>query len=140
MDLSIFLARFFGIYFLVVSGAYFARGSSFRLLLKEYVANSALVLLAGSMALILGTFLILLHSKWRLDWSLSITLVSYLTFFKGVLIFIHPETGKKIAAWFYEEGRYRYLSPVSLLLSLSFFSFSGLDPLFFSKKPAFMLR
>lgn len=99
MELSIFLARFFGIYLLITGLFYLTQGDTIRKAFKEFFQSNALMMVTGSMNLIIGLLIVLSHSVWEMGWPVIITIIGYLALLKGIFRFFSPFAGKK----FYEK-------------------------------------
>jgi len=118
LDISIFLAKVFGIYFIVAGLMHALRHDVMRSVINDYFDNNAVVLLGGAISLILGILLIVSHSIWELNWKIVITLMGYMTFFKGIMHWFFPS---KAAAWssrMISGTSYVYISLVTLMLGI----------------------
>ncbi len=107
MTLSIFLARFFGFYFLIMAFLFLFRKSSFSLLL-EALKKKEFSLLLGFLSLISGLLIVLMHNVWIIEWKVIITIFGWIALLKGVILFGWPGISQKITAkiitkcyWFY---------------------------------------
>lgn len=85
MDVSIYLARFLGLYLLIMGAAVLIRWDQMAAIVKAFFFDPPLVYLSGVMALIFGLVIVLFHNVWALDWRLPITIVGYCATLKGVL-------------------------------------------------------
>ena len=90
MDVSIFLAKLFGLYFLIVGGFSLFRRKAFVSMLDEFFASRALLALSGFIILSVGLAIIIGHPVYTLDWRGLITLVGYLALVKGVVRIWYP--------------------------------------------------
>jgi len=90
MDISLFLAQVFGIYFVVMGLALVLRGEAIQQTIGEFVSNRALKFFAGIFVLILGILLILTHNIWDGTWRVLITIFAWLTFLKGIFYLLLP--------------------------------------------------
>ena len=95
MELSIFLAKLFGIYLLVVGALFALRGKVIVEVVEEMLASRPMLLLSGFIALIIGIAMVISHSVWEPNWRVLITLIGYLSFIKGVTRIGFPELPKK---------------------------------------------
>ena len=91
MDISIFLAKAFGIYLLVISIAMFINAARFRTTIQEILENPPLFLVSSFIALILGILLILSHNIWQADWRVLITIIGWIIFLKGTVNILFPQ-------------------------------------------------
>ena len=119
MDISIFLAKAFGIYFFVMGLALIFRRDFFQKVFTELLDNKLIIFLFSIITLILGILLIISCPIYTSGWRILITLLAWLTFIKGVfcLFFTEPllNTSKKLVA---SNTYYLIASTVCLILSV----------------------
>lgn len=97
MELSLFLAKLFGIYLLSMAALLLFRGSVVASVIEEMFANRSMLFLSGLMALLVGIAMAISHSVWELNWRGVITLFGYLSIVKGVARIAFPETVHQLA-------------------------------------------
>ncbi len=85
MDLSIFLARFFGFYFIIFGAAYFFRRAFLVEMVKNFYKNAAMVLIGVFMSIVFGLLIVLSHNIWEFSWRVIITIIGYISLLKGLL-------------------------------------------------------
>lgn len=96
MNISFFLARFFGLYFVIVGFFYLSRRRFIKKAVEAFYENSPLLLISGVISLIIGLLLVLTHSVWEFNWRVVITIIGYLTLLKGLSkLFVPMEKEKK---------------------------------------------
>ena len=83
--MSIFLAKAFAIYFVVTGLAMVINPTGFGRMVDEFVNSSAVVALAGVLALIVGILVVLSHNVWEYSWRVSITLFGWLSIASGMI-------------------------------------------------------
>ena len=95
MDTSLFLAQFFGLYFVIVGIAMLVR---FKLMteLMTKMASREFIYLSGFVTLLMGIPLVLLHNVWDGSWRVIITILAWITLFKGISRIFFPEV---VAGW-----------------------------------------
>ena len=94
MDISIFLAKFWGWYmitFFILLIVYPKRIKQ----LFEYTKDEKFKIIISFMAIILGLINIVAHNLWVADWRLIITLFGWFSFIKGITIFAFPNIAMK---------------------------------------------
>jgi hypothetical protein len=94
MDISIFLAKFWGWYmitFFILLLLYPKRIKE----LFEFSKDDKFVVLISLMGIILGLLNIIIHNIWVWDWRLVITLFGWIVFIKSVTNFAFPEISRK---------------------------------------------
>ena len=88
MDISLFLARLFGIYFIVAGFSILAN----RRMLAEKMGyfKEGTMYIFGAFTFIMGIALTLAHNVWQGGWRVVVTLICWLTLLKGALLFLFP--------------------------------------------------
>jgi uncharacterized protein YjeT (DUF2065 family) len=97
MFTSLYFGRFFGLYLLIMGILLITRSNHMRAVVHEFIKSPALITFAGSLSLILGLLIVLLHNTWEWSWRVIVTLLAYLTIIQGLIRLFHPEFLKKIA-------------------------------------------
>ena len=97
MELSIFLAKLFGIYMLAVGVLWALRGDMLAQVMEEFFDNRALVFVSGLLALFVGIAIAIGHSVWEPNWRGLITLFGYLSILRGVARIGFPDAPRKRA-------------------------------------------
>jgi len=103
MATSIFIARIFGVFYLVAAVGLMFNRRFYRKFLDDYYKNAALVFFTGMFALITGIVIVLIHNVWVADWTLIITLLGWIALFKGVWIIVLPNTVSVIAQIYHKN-------------------------------------
>jgi hypothetical protein len=106
MNTSRSIARLMGPVLLVIGiGMAFGlmmEGAGYSNLLKEFIANRALIFLTGMLALAAGVAIVNVHNVWAPDWRVIITILGWLLVLRGVMLLVFPLTvqvfGDRIAA------------------------------------------
>ena len=91
MELSIFLAKLFGIYLLAVAVLWAVRGKVISEAMEDIFSNRAFLFLSGLIALAVGIAMAISHSIWELNWRGVITLFGYLSIVKGICRMARPQ-------------------------------------------------
>ena len=84
MDLSIFLAKLFGLYFLIAGVIVMYRQKSFMHIIMSVLGNEGLLMVVGACQLIAGLALLIAHPIWSPDWQGLITLIGAWICVEGV--------------------------------------------------------
>ena len=95
MELSLFLAKLFGIYLLIMAVLWAVRGEVISKVIEEFLASRPMLFLSGLLALVVGIAMAIGHSVWELNWRGLITLFGYLSIAKGIARIGFPEVPKK---------------------------------------------
>lgn len=118
---SIFLAKAFGIYFLVMSVALFFRRQQLEMAIQELVKRLDAQLVLAVMTLILGILLVLFHNVWVANWRVVITILAWLTLLKGVLRVLFLGSFERHVPFFQNRNVYYVVTFVVFLLGLYLF-------------------
>lgn len=97
MELSYFLAKLFGLYLMIVCLSVLVRKDGLSTLADEFFQNRSFVFFSGALILIFGLYLVLSHNIWELSWQGVITLIGWLTVFKGIIRLFIPEKVKNLS-------------------------------------------
>ena len=116
MELSLFLAKLFGIYLLIMGVLWAVRGDVISEVIEELFASRPMLCLSGLLALTVGIAMAIGHSIWELNWRGLITLIGYLSIAKGIARIGFPELPRK-AAGFLLKGTTSWIW-ISLVLIL----------------------
>ncbi len=118
MDVSHFLAKVVGIYMILAGLLVALKHHSLREMINEYFNSPALVMIGGMMSVIIGLLLVVSHNVWELNWKIVITLMGYLTLFKGILHWFFTESAASWASKF-SAGKFNlYASIVMIMLGI----------------------
>ncbi len=85
MELSIFLAKWLGIYMLAMALIALVRKEQFHRVMRSISASEGILALAGSINLLGGIALLIGHPVWELSWRVLITLLGVLAVIQGIL-------------------------------------------------------
>lgn len=89
MTESIFLARFFGIYLVIVSLALLVNRKNIDLIYSLYKTKEA-ILATGAIDVALGTALVITQHVWEWNWQGAITVVGWLLLIRGAARLAFP--------------------------------------------------
>ncbi|MGY5847902.1 hypothetical protein ACW6QP_10835 [Salegentibacter sp. HM20] len=91
MDISIFLAKFWGWYLLIFFFILSFNPKRIRQIFEDLRDQKFLILVAF-MAIILGLLNVLFHNVWELNWRLLITGLGWLALLMGIGLFVFPDS------------------------------------------------
>lgn len=126
MGTSIFFARIFSLYYLVVGVGLFFNRKAFKQIMDDFSKSAALVFFGGIFALLIGIMIILTHNIWLANWRLIITLIGWLAFIKGVWLVVFPKTVSKLMQSYHKNDALlgvHAIIAIILGLVLAFFGF-----------------
>jgi len=98
MELTIFLARFLGGYYVIFGLLSIITKYMGKVI--EMTKDKSFVISTGYITLLIGLGTVILHNVWVLDWTLAITLLGWSTLIKGILKVGFPEVINKQAQGF----------------------------------------
>jgi len=79
MDVSIFLARVYGLYFIIMAVLLLVKSNYCVHIIRDLFQNRTLIFAVGWNTLILGILVVIGHNIWELSWKTTITVLGYLT-------------------------------------------------------------
>ena len=95
MDVSIFLAKFWGWYLIIF---FFILSYNPRRIKQIFndLKDQKFLIVSSFMAIMVGLINILFHNIWEPNWKLVITLIGWISLFIGLALFILP---KQTVGW-----------------------------------------
>ena len=114
MEVSIFLAKVIGLYFVIACLAMLANQKSFSRIIKDLAKDVPGVFFSGLIALMLGLLVVVSHNIWSCDWRVIITIVGWLMIIKGVARMLMPD---KIIGWGLKV--YSVVAPIAFIVCLA---------------------
>jgi hypothetical protein len=94
MDLSIFLARWIGLYLLILAGLWVIHKDQMDNAMKDMLSSTGLVAFSGVMSLLFGLGVAVGHPVWEWSWRVVVTLLGYHGIVKGVVLLVYPKQVK----------------------------------------------
>ena len=113
MDVSVFLAKFWGWYLIL----FFVVLSFNPKRIKQVFNNlkdEKFLIISSFIAIIIGLLNILFHNIWESNWKLIITLIGWMSLFIGLALFIIP---KITVAWL-QVSNIKFVQVLYMLLLL----------------------
>src|SRR5579885_3255115 len=104
MELSIFLAKFLGLYLLIVSADLLLRRHELEGAVKDFASSKGLLVFSGSISLLAGLAIVIGHPVYEANWRGLITLFGYLLIVKGIMRVAFPTRLQKRIVSFFHEG------------------------------------
>ena len=95
METSVFIARIFGLCYLVIGAGFVFNRKAFLRVMDDFCKNAALVFLGGVFALVIGIVIVLTHNIWVANWTVIITIIGWAALIKGVWLIIFPNSVHK---------------------------------------------
>jgi hypothetical protein len=108
MDITIFLAQFWGWFSVITAIVYLVRGNSFLDKLLMMHKDKGFVFLSGWVLLPLGLITIILHNVWVADWRAIITITGWASIFMGITRIGFPKATQKLTAAIFRNKVIRF--------------------------------
>ena len=90
MDVSLFLAKFWGWYLIIFFVVLSFNPKRIKQIFED-LKDEKFLIIASFIAIIVGLLNILFHNIWEPNWKLIITLIGWIALFKGLSLFIFPK-------------------------------------------------
>jgi hypothetical protein len=97
-EITIYLSRFWGSLFMILGVSTIFAGFLGRVI--EYTKDKTITISTGYITFLLGLFTAVFHQLWVFDWRVSVTLLGWITLFKGIEKNAFPERVHKKAQMF----------------------------------------
>lgn len=102
MDISIFLARFWGSLFMLLGLSSATAGLLKRVI--KYTDDKSITVSTGYITFLLGLATVILHNVWIWNWKIAITLLGWATLLKGITKTVFPGEINKKAQLFKKQS------------------------------------
>jgi hypothetical protein len=117
MEIAIYLARFWGSLFMILGAM--SIGAKFLGRIIEYTEDRTITISTGYITFLLGLVTVVLHNVWVADWRVAVTILGWVTLFKGIEKIGFPDRVNKKAQMF-KRGQVLW-GGVIFLIGLWFF-------------------
>lgn len=112
MELTIFLAQFWGSLFMILG--LLSIGAKLLGRIIDYTNDRTVTISTGYITFLLGLATVVAHNVWVVDWRVAITILGWVTLFKGIEKIGFPDRVNKKAQMF--KGRQILWGIVILIL------------------------
>jgi len=117
MEISIYLARFWGSLFMILG--LMSVGARLLGRIIEYTEDKTITISTGYITFLLGLVTVTLHNIWVADWRVAITILGWVTLLKGIMKIGFPGHVNKQAQMF--KGRQMLWGAVIFFIGAWFF-------------------
>jgi drug/metabolite transporter (DMT)-like permease len=90
MDFSIVIAQVFGIFFVIAGISIVANGKSTAAVVEESAQNKGMLFIWGVLALLVGAVIVVFNNAWTSGLALLVTILGWLALIKGTFILLLP--------------------------------------------------
>lgn len=128
MELSLYLARVWGLFAILTSIGLFINRKSYEEMVKQIKKDDISVLIAGVLAMSIGIAQVVAYNSWAFNYAGLITLFGWSSLIKGVAIVFVPGYMEKFVKVFLKESSWYTGSLVIFLIAgvyLLYASFTG---------------
>lgn len=116
MDVSYFLAKVIGLYFVIFGISMLIAKSSYQEMLKDVIAHPAVILMGGSISLLLGVLIVVNHNIWDMNWRLLITLIGWIILIRGFIWTTFPKKIQSMVTKYVQSSFPYYISTVIMIV------------------------
>lgn len=92
MELSRLIAKLISVIYISSGLAVLFRQVDFKKIADDFEKSAALIFFAGTFGIILGMILVQYHNIWVKNWTVLITIISWLMLVGGVIVVIFPKS------------------------------------------------
>jgi len=92
MELSILVARILALTYISAGIAALSGRITFSKIVDDFKSSQGLTFVSGFLALVVGVFLIQYHNIWVKDWTVLVTIVGWISLFKGIMLIAFPQS------------------------------------------------
>jgi hypothetical protein len=118
MDLSLYLARAWGLGLVLLSLALLFNLERYLHMIRQVEGDDLTILVAGSVALILGVVQVAGYNVWTLDYRGLLTLLGWVSLVKGIAILFVPGYLARFATIVAQRNRYGAVAVIFLLIGI----------------------
>lgn len=99
MELSIVVAKILALVYISSGIAALSGKISFNKMVEEYERSQGLTFLSGFITIVFGVFLVEYHNIWAGNWTVLVTVIGWLSLFKGVMLIAFPQSILMFSRW-----------------------------------------
>ena len=125
METSQLIARIMGPFMVVSGAAMLANPTALRAMAKDFMNSSALIFIAGTLALLLGLLLVNVHNVWVANWPVIITVYGWIAVAAGIFRMCFPDAVKSIGHRLIDNKGFIMGAAVINVLLGAFLTFKG---------------
>jgi len=126
MGTSVFIAKIFGLTYLVVAVGLLLNQATFKQVIEDFCKSVVAVFYGGILSLVIGIVIVLTHNIWKASWVALITIIGWGGLIKGIWMIVFPNSVFKfMEAYLRNEGLVKAHGILALVfgLALTYFGF-----------------
>lgn len=117
MEISVYLAKFWGSLFIILGLSSVLAKLLGRII--KYTEDKSITVSTGYITFLLGLITVTLHNFWVVDWRVAITILGWMTLLKGIEKIVFPDRVNKIAQLF--KGKQTFWGFIIFLIGTFYF-------------------
>jgi len=94
MELSVYLAKFMGLYMLIMAAIWLFRKKQLEDSIRAIISSNGTFALTGAIHIMVGVAIAVSHSIWMFNWQGLITLLAYSSIFQGFMRLASPDSSR----------------------------------------------
>jgi len=119
MELSIFLAKLFGLYLILEGLVLLFRQGFVRSVIADLMKSPALRYLCGILLLVAGLVMVVYHNIWEGSWVVVITILAWITLLKSAgYLFLGEKSMRKTLSAFDKKHWYVGVGIICILVGI----------------------
>jgi predicted MFS family arabinose efflux permease len=100
MGLSVFVAKVIALMYIAAGIAALSGKISYGKIVEDFERSPGLTFVTGFITLIIGMLLVTYHNMWAKDWTVLITVIGWISLFKGVMFIAFPQAISVFKGWY----------------------------------------
>lgn len=124
MELTLFLAKVVGVFYLVVGLGLLLNQKTYRHVVEQIHADTASRFIAGLVGLVVGLLVVLQHNVWELSAAGLVTIIGWIATLKSAFVIVFPQSfeaaSKRLAA-----SKQFWIAPLIALLIGVYLIYTG---------------
>jgi len=127
MNLTMFLAKVYGIVFTAVGLGMLINAKYYRKNIDDLIKNPGVMYLGGAIALVVGFLIATYHNLWVKDWRVLITVFGWIALLKGIMLLVFPKSAMNLSVGMLKKENFMVWGAVTLILGIivGYFGFFG---------------
>lgn len=125
MNASLFIARMFGLYILILAPILLFKRELFKRVMEDFSKNYAVLFLTGIFTLIIGLAIVLTHNIWVMNWTVIITIFGWAALIKGICFLAFPGSLSKFSDFYSKAKVFPVVHAVIALLVGIYLTYMG---------------
>jgi hypothetical protein len=125
MNATLFIARMFGLYIIIMAFILLFRRGLFQKFMEDFSKNYAVLFLTGIFTLFFGLAIVLTHNIWVMNWTVIITILGWLALIKGIWFLAFPDSISKFSHFYTKAKVFPVVHAVIALLFGIYLTYMG---------------